>query len=143
MIFSTIKNDPISSKYWEDILISQAGGSMDHFMGNEYQRGGGFGSILKNIIKVIAPVAKKSIKALGKQAVRTGVSVARDALEGEDPLKSLEMHSRRNASHMLDKMMTKRPKKNNKRKKKMKGGGRKKGKTKTTRRRRRKIDILS
>ena len=78
-------------EYWEDLLQeSQTGGSLSYFVGEQYQRGAGLGSIFKSIFRVLTPFAKRGLKTLGKEAVRVGTSVAADALSGADPLQSLE-----------------------------------------------------
>lgn len=65
------------------------GGGLPVFVGSRYQRGGGLGSILGNIGKRVLPFLMKGVKALGKEALRTGVNVASDALEGKNISESI------------------------------------------------------
>ena len=114
-------SDPVSAAAWGGLLQNQMGGGIDPFVGYPYQRGAGFGSLLRSVVRLVTP----GVKALGKEALRTGVSVAKDALQGEDGLESLEKHGKASALRMLDSMDKKsnksRPKKK-KRRKVMKGG---------------------
>lgn len=44
--------------------------------------GNGIGSLVKGFMRSAAPIFKSGAKALGKQLLRTGASIASDALEG-------------------------------------------------------------
>ena len=96
---------PMSQKEWEVFygVHGQTGHGMTYFRGRQYQRGSGFGSIFKGLFNAIAPIAKTALRSVGKQAVRTGLSVASDALAGADPLQSLEYHGRHAAGKVLKK----------------------------------------
>ena len=61
----------------------------------------GFGSIFKNIFRVLAPIAKKGLKTVGKEALRVGTSVAADALSGANAVQSLEERGKESAVRML------------------------------------------
>ena len=54
------------------------------FLGSRYQRGYGLGSIFKGLFRWAVPCLKQGAKALGKKALKTGVNVVQDVLEGEN-----------------------------------------------------------
>ena len=65
---------------------------MDYFSGPGYQRGHGLGGLFGRLFRAavpifrntVAPVMKKAGKEVAKEALSTGVGVAKDMLEGED-----------------------------------------------------------
>lgn len=63
---------------------AQAGGAFPVYAGSRYQRGGGIGSFLGGIGRRILPFLAKGAKVLGKEALRSGINVAADALEGRN-----------------------------------------------------------
>ena len=130
--------DPVSAAAWSGMIESQIGGGIDPFVGYPYQRGAGFGSLLRSVVRLVTP----GVKALGKEALRTGVSVAKDALRGDDAVESLERHGKESALRMLDSLESNKSKGKRKKKKKvMKGGGRRRRRksVKGGRKRRKKI----
>jgi hypothetical protein len=96
------------------------------FVGNPYQRGAGLGSVFGSIFRAVAPLAKSALRTVGKTALKTGLSVASDALAGRNVVESLEDHGKSGAAHLLSKASKKLNKKKppaTKRKKKQKGRG--------------------
>ena len=84
--------------------INQRGrGGMTYFRGTQHQRGSGLGSLFGGLLRAVMPAAKSALKTVGREAMRTGISVASDALAGADPLQSLEHHGRRSARKLLKK----------------------------------------
>lgn len=74
-------------KLFEGYYLNQAkqkGGSLPVFQGGRYQRGYGLGSIFKGLFRWAVPRLKQGAKALGKKALKTGVNVVQDVLEGEN-----------------------------------------------------------
>lgn len=65
------------------------GGGIPVFAGSRYQRGGGIGSFLSSIGKRVLPFVMKGLKTVGKEALRSGINVATDALEGKDISESI------------------------------------------------------
>ena len=61
--------------------MKQAGEGLLGFQGTKYQRGSGLGSILTGLFRVAAPLLKKGAIALGKQALKKGISMASNYLE--------------------------------------------------------------
>lgn len=60
----------------------QRGGT--HFAGYPHQRGAGLGSVFNSLWRFALPFAKSAGKAVGRQALKTGVGVAQDVLNGEN-----------------------------------------------------------
>lgn len=74
-------------KLFEEYYLNQAkqkGGSLPVFQGRRYQRGYRLGSIFKGLFRWAVPRLKQGAKALGKKALKTGVNVVQDVLEGEN-----------------------------------------------------------
>jgi len=80
---------------YEDYYTGQVGGEIPVFRGAKHQRGHGLGSIisglfrrvvlplLKNEGKTLIPFLKNNKKTLIKNALKTGMEVADDVLEGK------------------------------------------------------------
>ena len=74
----------MSSSPYTTYYVNQAGSGIGGFQGARFQRGQGFfGNVFKSAIMPL-------LKYFGKQALSTGVDVARDALEGDNVLNSLK-----------------------------------------------------
>ena len=66
-------------KYYEE----QAGSGLSYFSGAEYQKGRGIGSFLFKLFRTaLLPALKNTGKFLGKQALHTGIDLAKDVLMG-------------------------------------------------------------
>lgn len=98
---------PMSEREWATYYgINQVGRGMTYFRGTQHQRGSGIGSLFGGLLRAVMPVAKSALKTVGKQAIRTGLSVATDALAGENPLQSLEHHGKKAAANVINKVNT-------------------------------------
>jgi len=84
----------------------QRGAGLPGYGGNPYQRGGGLGSFFRGLFRMAMPVIKKAAKAVGKQALKTGVSVLADVARGQEVLPSLETHGREAVATLADKTLT-------------------------------------
>ena len=61
-------------------------GSIEHvYIGN--QRGHGIGSFLGGLFRSVLPFLSKGAKAIGKEAIRSGIHIASDVIERDIPLK--------------------------------------------------------
>ena len=68
---------------YEDYYSRQVGGLMLVFVGSRHQRGHGLGSVLEGIFhRFVIPLFKTHNKALARDALRTGVNVVEDVLDG-------------------------------------------------------------
>jgi len=91
-----------SRQMYEDYYTGQVGGSMPVFRGARYQRGHGLGNVigglfrrvvlpfLRTSTKGLVPFLKKNKKTFIRNALRTGMEVADDVLEGESLKSSMK-----------------------------------------------------
>lgn len=73
-----------SMKMFEEQYLKQTGSGLPAFTGVQYQRGHGLGNMLRSLTRLAVPLLKKGAKLVGKQALRTGIDIARDAAEGQN-----------------------------------------------------------
>ena len=99
--------DDVGTEFWDKFFSDQVGGgggAGGAFEGLDYQRGAGpFASFFKSLARLVMPTAKKVAKAVTKQAINTGTSVATDALAGRDVKESLAEHGSQAALNLLQK----------------------------------------
>ena len=90
------------------------GGVGGIYIGSPYQRGhGGIGSFLAGIFRQVLPLFSRGDKAVGKEAVRTGMNIMSDVTTGNTPIKELIRNRfkesdeilKRKAEEKLDKLM--------------------------------------
>lgn len=67
-----------------DHYTTQMGGGLPVFAGAPMQRGHGLGNVFRGLARVALPLLKKGATRLGKQALKTGVKIAGDALKGKN-----------------------------------------------------------
>ena len=72
-----------NTKHYEDYYVGQVGRGHPVFTGPRYQKGYGLGGILGGLFRSAMPLIKQGAKTLGREALRTGVGIAQDALEGK------------------------------------------------------------
>lgn len=94
---------------------NQLGGGVSAvYRGSPYQRGHGIGSFLGGLFRTITPLLKSGAKAVGKEALRTGINVLSDVVSTNEPVKHLitnRMHEftgslKRKADNKLNNVMT-------------------------------------
>ena len=71
-------------KLYEEYYLNQTGRGMATFAGARYQRGHGLGNMLRSLTKFALPFLKKGAKAVGKQAMKTGMNIAQDVMLGQN-----------------------------------------------------------
>ena len=69
---------------YEKYYLSQVGHGMPYFSGASYQRGYGLGSIFNSIAKTVLPLIKSGAKAVGKEALKSGMAFASDVVAGKN-----------------------------------------------------------
>lgn len=72
------------AKAYQEYYLRQSGKGYPVFAGRQHQRGHGLGSIIGNLFKSAVPMLKKGAKAIGKEALRTGLGIASDVVEGQN-----------------------------------------------------------
>ena len=65
---------------------------MAAFTGARYQRGHGLGNKLRSLTKFAMPFLKKGAKAVGKQAMKTGMNIAQEVMLGQNIKKAAKRH---------------------------------------------------
>src|SRR5260370_36504185 len=81
----------MSSNPYINYYVNQAGSGIGGFQGARFQRGQGwFGNLFKNAILPL-------LKYIGPKIIKTGASVATDAIAGENVLQSLKTHGKSTA----------------------------------------------
>jgi hypothetical protein len=77
---------------YENYYKTQAHEKIPVFKGANYQKGYGFGDVFKRFFKWIVPVIKKHaapvVATVGKEALKSGINIANDALDGKDFVES-------------------------------------------------------
>ena len=62
--------------------MDQSGSGMPIFVGGRGQRGHGLGSMLSGFFRSAFPMIKRGLAAFGKHALKTGLDIANDVVEG-------------------------------------------------------------
>jgi hypothetical protein len=70
--------------FFHDYYIHQAGKRYPVFAGRRYQRGHGLGSIFGGLFKAAMPLLKKGTKTLEREALKTGLNIAGDVVQGRN-----------------------------------------------------------
>lgn len=107
--------------YYENCFKSQFGGGGGYsrgigqiFIGSAHQRGhGGIGSFLAGLFRKVLPLLSRGAKAVGKEALRTGMNIVSDVTNQNTPLKESFRNRvkesgenlKRKAEEKLDRMM--------------------------------------
>ena len=97
----------------------QIGGGF--YAGVKRQQGYGLGGLLAKLGRYVLPILKPVAKSIGKQAIRSGVQMAGDILEGYNPKQAFKQNFKQGARALFKKVVKKNPpKKTVKRKRKAK-----------------------
>ena len=65
---------------YQPYYMNQVGGGQSIYTGRLYQRGHGFGNLLGSLFRTVAPMLRKTAVSLGKDVLRSGVSVGSRSL---------------------------------------------------------------
>ena len=71
---------PYYSKYYSD----QVGHGIGVFEGDTIQTGRGIGSVVRSLFKTTLPLIKSGAKAAGRELLKTGATIASEALQGRN-----------------------------------------------------------
>jgi len=96
---------PHDQKTWEIFFHNQTvqtGHGMLGFHGTRYQRGAGIGNIFGGLLRTILPMVKSAGKAVGRQALKTGMNVASDVIGGRNIGESFDEHAKAGTQHLLN-----------------------------------------
>ena len=132
------------NKDYENYYVGQVGRGHPVFTGARTQRGYGLGGILGGLFRSAMPLIKRGAKTLGREALRTGVGIAQDAMEGKDIKKAAKarlLHAGRNLTNKAVRGVTARTAQGPRRGIKRKASGRRAIST-SGRKRKRSLDIF-
>ena len=73
------------------------------FIGTSYQRGHGLGSLFKGLLRFVVPIAKSAGKSVGREALKAGVGVASDLLDGQNAEVAVRKRANTAAKHLVSK----------------------------------------
>jgi len=68
---------------YEDYYLQQSGSGLPVFHGSRGQRGHGLGSMLSGLFRTAVPMLKRGLATFGKHALKTGLEIAGDVVEGK------------------------------------------------------------
>lgn len=91
---------PRSPAVWRH-LLEQTGSGGNYYSG-EHQRGSGFGSFFRGLFRMVRPVLGKAAKAVGKQALTSGLDLVGDLARGKELLPALEERGKQALSTLTD-----------------------------------------
>lgn len=98
------KHQP-DARAFHSYYLNQSGRGYPVYAGRRYQRGHGLGSILGGLFKAAAPLLKKGATFLGKEALKTGLNVASDALQGENVGQAIQKRAKQSGREILSRAM--------------------------------------
>jgi hypothetical protein len=93
------------TKAYHDYYIYQAGKGYPMFAGRRYQRGHGLGSIFGGLVKAAMPLLKKGAKTLGCEALKTGLNIAGDVVQGRNIKQAAEERLKSTGQNLFQKAM--------------------------------------
>jgi hypothetical protein len=74
----------IAPQTYERYYVNQVGSGMPVYRGStNLQRGHGLGGIFSSLFRSALPLLKQGAKAVGRQALQTGVDIAQDVMSGQ------------------------------------------------------------
>ena len=68
---------------YEDYYLQQSGSGLPVFQGSRGQRRHGLGSMLSGLFRSAVPMLKRGLATFGKHALKTGLEIAGDVVEGK------------------------------------------------------------
>ena len=93
------------TKAYHDYYIHQAGKGYPVFAGRRYQRGHGLGSIFGGLFKAAIPLLKKGTKTLEREALKTGLNIAGDVVQGINIKQAATSRLKSTGENLLQKAM--------------------------------------
>lgn len=74
-----------SGRHYKDYYLNQIGGNgISVYSGSRLQKGHGIGNFFSSMLRGAMPLIKSGAKTIGRQALKAGWNIARDAISGRD-----------------------------------------------------------
>jgi hypothetical protein len=93
------------TKAYHDYYIHQAGKRYPGFAGRIYERGHGLGSIFGGLFKTALPVLKKGAETLGREALKMGLNIAGDVVQGRNIKQAADARLKSTGQNLFQKAM--------------------------------------
>ena len=93
------------TKAYHDYYIHQVRKGYPVFVGRRYQRGHVLGSIFGGLFKAAMPLLKKGAKTLGREALKTGLNIAGDVVQGRNIKQAAQSRLKSTGENLLQKAM--------------------------------------
>jgi hypothetical protein len=93
------------TKAYHDYYIHQAGKGYPVIARRRYQRGHGLSSIFGGLFKASMPLLKKGAKTLGHEALKTGLNIAKDVVQGRNIKQAAKSRLKSTGQNLLQKAM--------------------------------------
>lgn len=90
-----------NQQLYDEYYLNQAGNGLPVFIGTKVQRGHGIGNLLSGLFRAATPLLKKGAMALGKHALRTGMQIAGDVIEGQNIKQAAKRHFKEAGSDLV------------------------------------------
>jgi hypothetical protein len=91
------------TKAYHDYYIHQVRKGYPVFVGRRYQRGHVLGSIFGGLFKAAMPLLKKGAKTLGREALKTGLNIAGDVVQGRNIKQAAQSRLKSTGQNLLQK----------------------------------------
>lgn len=93
-----------SSRAYSDYYSRQVGGDLPFYAGARIQKGHGIGGVFSRLFKGAQPMITQALKVAGKELIKTGANIAKDALQGNDIKQSAKANFKRGGINLLSKL---------------------------------------
>ena len=98
------RHNPDARAYHE-YYLNQVGRGYPVYVGTRYQRGHGLRSIFGSLFKSAVPLLKIGAKTLGREALKTGLNLASDVMEGQNVTQAVKSRLKSTGQNLLQKAM--------------------------------------
>jgi hypothetical protein len=95
------------TKPFEEYYSHQVGSGLPYYSGVPLQRGYGLGGIFGSLFRTIFPFIKQGAKTVGKELLKTGVSIASDVVSGQNVKSAAKQRFQETGKTLADKAVNK------------------------------------
>jgi len=90
-----------NAKAHEDYYVNQAASCMPFFAGPQQQKGYGLGGVSASTVRAVLPLVKSGARAIGREALRSGMQFTSDVLEGKNLKPAAVRRAKQAGSNLL------------------------------------------